>query len=236
LMPPAATRTEADEGFDLTGSAEVERQFAASMEAMEAGSGNEREPQSISTQLLALVEESGAELYTDQTCKPYISLKINGHRQNWPVESSFFKDWLAMRAYKEAGITPNSNSIDNAVKVLCGRAKHEGPQRTVYLRVARHAGKVYLDLGDETWRAVEIDAQGWRVVEQPPVYFRRTSGMKPLPVPVRGGNLKELGDILNIGGEKNLKLVTGWLVGVLRPEGPYPLLVLHGEQGSAKTR
>jgi hypothetical protein len=27
----------------------------------------------------------------------------------------------------------------------------------------------------------------------------------------------------------------GWLLGALHPHGPYPVLILHGEQGSAKT-
>ena len=35
----------------------------------------------------------------------------------------------------------------------------------------------------ETWRAVEIDATGWRIVSHPPVRFRRSAGMQPVPVP-----------------------------------------------------
>lgn len=31
------------------------------------------------------------------------------------------------------------------------------------------------------------------------------------------------------------RLLVGWLVGALSPGGPYPLLVLQGEQGSAKS-
>ncbi len=31
------------------------------------------------------------------------------------------------------------------------------------------------------------------------------------------------------------KLAIGWLVGCFMPEGPYPILVLSGEQGSGKT-
>ncbi len=47
----------------------------------------------------------------------------------------------------------------------------------VNIRVAGHDGKLYLDLTDGAWRAVEIDVAGWRVVDEPPVCFRRAAGM-----------------------------------------------------------
>jgi hypothetical protein len=59
-------------------------------------------------------------------------------------------------------------------------------------------GKIYLDLCDETWRAVEIDADGWRVIDSPPVRFRRAAGMQPLPVPVASGSVEMLRSFLNV--------------------------------------
>jgi putative DNA primase/helicase len=67
------------------------------------------------------------------------------------------------------------------------------------------------------------------------VYFWHPNGLKPLPEPQRGGDLRELQGMLNLGNERNEKLVIGWLLGCLHPSGPYPLLVLHGPQGSAKS-
>ena len=58
----------------------------------------------------------------------------------------------------------------------------------VHVRVAREGDTVYIDLADETWRAVEITAQGWRVVERPPVRFRRPVGLLPLPGPKLTGH------------------------------------------------
>jgi hypothetical protein len=154
----------------------------------------ERKSRNMAARLLELVRGSGAELYTDQTGRPYISVGVNGHPENWPVDSRAFKDWLAMQAYRLAGDTANSNSVEEAVKVLCARAKFEGPQREVYLRVGGHGGSIYLDLCDPARRAVEISSTEWRLVDRHPVCFRRTDGMLPLPEPVRGGRLNELGD------------------------------------------
>ena len=64
--------------------------------------------------------------------------------------------------------------------------------------MAEHAGATYLDLADPAWRAVEVDARGWRVVENPPVRFRRPKGLLALPEPARGGTLDDLRPFINL--------------------------------------
>src|SRR5215217_1400354 len=59
--------------------------------------------------------------------------------------------------------------------------------------------------------------------------------MRPLPLPVRGGSIKVLRSFLNVGSEGDFVLVVAYLLAALRHRGPYPLLVLSGEQGSAKS-
>ena len=92
----------------------------------------------------------------------------------------------------------------------------------------------YLDLGDPTGRAVKIDAGGWSVVEQQVVAFRRPHGLLPLPVPCHDGSIELLRPFVNLG-EAEFRLVVGWMCAALRPAGPYPVLVINGEQGSAKS-
>jgi len=103
------------------------------------------------------------------------------------------------------------------------------------MRVGGLDGRLYLDLGDETWRAVEIDATGWRVIENPRVRFRRAAGMQPLPMPVPGGSVEALRPFLNVQSDTDFVLVVAWALAVLRHRGPYPVIVLSGEQGSAKS-
>src|SRR5262249_16709904 len=85
------------------------------------------------------------------------------------------------------------------------------------------------------WRAVEIGSEGWRVIAEPPVRFRRPAGMLPLPMPRPGGTLEQLRSLLNLPELDDLVLVTTWLLAALRHGGPHPLLLIPGEQGSAKT-
>jgi hypothetical protein len=67
------------------------------------------------------------------------------------------------------------------------------------------------------------------------VRFRRSPGMLPLRVPERGGSIEALRPFLNVSSHNDFVLVVAWLLAALRPRGPYPLLAISGEQGSAKT-
>ena len=100
---------------------------------------------------------------------------------------------------------------------------------------AEHDGRIYLDLADDRWRAVEIGPDGWQVITCPPVRFRRAAGMLPLPMPMRGGSIEALTSFFNLPTRSDFVLVVAWLLAALRHGGPYPLLAVSGEQGSAKT-
>src|SRR5262249_52890771 len=69
----------------------------------------------------------------------------------------------------------------------------------------------------------------------PPVRFRRSAGMLPLPLPEKGGSITALTRFLNLSTRNDLVLLVAWLLAALRPRGPFPLLAICGEQGSAKT-
>src|SRR6516225_9758245 len=59
--------------------------------------------------------------------------------------------------------------------------------------------------------------------------------MFALPLPERGGSIQALRPFLNLSNENDFVLVIAWLLAAMRPTGPYPLLAISGEQGSAKT-
>jgi hypothetical protein len=123
-----------------------------------------------------------------------------------------------------------SAAIDDfEARAICGPTTRE-----ICVRVAGHDGNIYIDLGTSTWEAVRITSAGWSIVESPPVRFQRTPGMLPLPIPVRGGEIKSLRSFLNTT-VSDFTLVVAYLLASLYPAGPYPILILYGEQGAAKT-
>jgi len=155
---------------------------------------------------------------------------------HWPVRSKAFRRWLARKFFLKHGKAPGSQALQDALNVVEGQAAFAGQERPVFVRVAGHDGRLYLDLANPAWQAVEIDADGWRVVESEacPVRFRRAKAMMPLPTPTAGGDIGELRWFVNVDAD-GWPLLLGWLAAALNPSGPYPVLALHGEQGSAKT-
>jgi len=59
--------------------------------------------------------------------------------------------------------------------------------------------------------------------------------MLALPVPIPGGSIHALRPFVNVADDGDYRLLITWLLAALRPRGPYPLLVLQGEQGAAKS-
>jgi hypothetical protein len=165
----------------------------------------------------------------------FADLGINGHRETWPIRAKGFRRWLARRFFEETQGAPSSEALQSALNVIEAKAHFDAPERVVHVRVGGVEGKLYLDLGDEAWRAVEIDATGWRIIDNPPVRFRRASGMQPLAMPMPGGSVATLRSFLNVQSDTDFVLVVAWALAVLRNRGPYPVIVLSGEQGSAKS-
>jgi hypothetical protein len=180
---------------------------------------------------MALCEE----LFHTATGTAFADILVDGHRETWPIRSKRFRGWLRRRYYQATGGAASAAEIRSALDLLEARAQFDGPERTIHVRIAEHAGHIYLDLADEQWRAVEIGPDGWRVIGCPPVRFRRPVGMLPLPVPQQGGSIEPLNSFLNLASRDDFVLIVAWLLAALRPGRPYPLLAISGEQGSAKT-
>jgi hypothetical protein len=188
------------------------------------------------TQADILIDLAGAaELFHAADGTAFADLDINGHRETWPVRTKGFKRWLARQFYEATNGAPSSEALQSALNVVEAKAHFDAPERPVFIRVGGIDGRLYLDLGDEAWHAVEITTTGWCVVENPPVRFRRAAGMQPLPVPVPGGSVEILRSFLNVQSDTDFVLVVAWALAVLRNRGPYPVIVLSGEQGSAKS-
>jgi hypothetical protein len=176
-----------------------------------------------------------AELFHAPDRTGFADLDINGHRETWPIRAKGFGHWLSHRFFEATGGAPSREALQSALNVIEAKAHFDAPERVVHIRVGGLDGHLYLDLGDETWRAVEIDTSGWRMIDNPPIRFRRAPGMRALPAPVSGGSVQVLRSFLNVRSDSDFVLVIAWALACLRDRGPYPVLVLSGEQGSAKS-
>jgi hypothetical protein len=165
----------------------------------------------------------------------FADLLVDGQRQTCPIRSKRFRGWLHCRYYEATGSALSGHAISSELDLLEARAQFDAPERSVHVRIAEHDAHIYLDLADEHWRAIEIGPDGWGVNKFPPVRFRRPAGMLPLPVPQPGGSIEDLLPLLNLSSPNDFVLVVAWLLATLRSGGPFPLIAISGEQGSAKT-
>ncbi len=175
------------------------------------------------------------DLWHDEAGDCYATFPVNAHRESWSLTSKAFKRWLSVRFYEETGLPAGGQALEDAIRVLEARAYSEGPERIPCLRAGEVDGGAYLDLANPVWRAVEIDAEGWRMVERSPVAFVRSGQMRPLPEPEAGYGIEELRRFVNVDRDEDFALLVGWLLAALRSRGPYPILVFSGEQGTGKS-
>ena len=188
---------------------------------------------SQATRLVRLMED--AELFHAPDRRSYVAISIDGRTECWPLDSKEFEALLHLRFFESEGKSPGPQAISGATGTLTAKALFNGPEQPVHVRLAGHDGVIYVDLGDEQRRVLAVTAKGWSWASDPPVRFVRPSGFLALPEPVHGGRLNELEKFLNLGGADDWALVAAWLIAACRPVGPYPPLIVNGEQGSAKS-
>jgi hypothetical protein len=187
-------------------------------------------------ELVIRLVEQHSQLFHDPNETPYAVVRVTDSlRRVFRLRSKPMRSWIARTARQTLGRPVGANVIDEALVALEGIARFDRDERKLHLRVAENDGAIYIDLGDDTGACVEVSAEGWRVMCEPPVLFRRPDAMRPLPRPEPGGTLEDLRPFFNAADDDALHLFVAWMVAAFRPNLPCPVLALHGEQGTAKS-
>jgi len=146
------------------------------------------------------------EKFHDPNGEVYVVIIIKGHREVWPMKAKVFRDWLSHQYFQLAESGTDRSSINDALSTLAAIAKFDSEERHVYRRVAGDIKTIYIDLCDESWRVIEVNARGWQILDKSPVMFIRNKGMTALPVPSEKGCIEQLWNFLNIK-EKHRPLI-----------------------------
>jgi hypothetical protein len=133
------------------------------------------------------------------------------------------------------GTAANTYSVNAAIEEIAAEAIFDGRGLPISVRVGGEGEtSISVDLGNEAGSGVLIEEGSWEI-GQPLIAFERPQAARELPPPTRGDGIDMLRELLNLESESDFRLIVGWLVAALRPVGPYPVLVLQGEPGSAKS-
>lgn len=190
------------------------------------------------SQILVRYAEQAAEMFHTPDGRAHVTVETDGRVETWPVNGRQFVQFLRWSFYSEHGGAPSEQALAEARATVAAKAVFDGPKREVFIRVGKYEeDTVYLDLGNERREIVEITALGWSVLSSKvvPVRFVRKENAAELPRPMSGGSIEDLRSFINVRTDEDFVLILSWLVGALNPDGPYPILIIQGEQGSAKS-
>lgn len=169
----------------------------------------------------------------------YATIILASRSENLKINSPGFRKFCTKEIYVHTGEPPMKKDLNRLIALYEAEAIFDSPVYPVHMRLARHDGCVYIDLANDKAGVVKISAKGWSLKTAEDVAgevkFVRTSRMAPLPIPLKGGSLEKLRGHLSIASEDEFILFVSWVVGANQPDGPYPILLLHGEHGSGKS-
>jgi hypothetical protein len=200
----------------------------------------EKESKSAAQKALELVEEQCSELFLDQFGMPYAAVRISEHIETLPLKSSRFRNWLCRIFYRSEQNILNNENVNNVLNILKARAEFDGGTRNLHLRVGKvptEAHTIFYDLTDKDWQVIKITGNGW-TVEFAPTIFRRYSNQQPQVYPSKEYSpdiFDKFMQLTNVKGEDSKLLLKCYIISLFYPDIPKPILILHGEQGSAKT-
>ena len=157
-----------------------------------------------------------------------------------PSGNCEFRGWFAAYCIEKRGFVPGGDFINSAQVYFAHWARSHGRKFKDYIRVGGRVGELYLDVGNDANDAWCITDSGITLVPGGPTHVRflRGSGTLPLVEPDLSAPASEFPVLLRKyieADDDQMMLLTAWVLGCMRPEGPYPVLTISGEQGSGKS-
>jgi len=202
---------------------------------MEETSTNGQSNETQGEILIRIAQKLGKLLHNEHGIG-FIEIERDNHTELMPLRSRSFKQLLSRNFYalelKPIGATP----LSSALLTLEGLARYDCKQKKMHVRNATHEKDIWIDRTDDDWTLFKVTQNGWTIENKSPVKFKRSPEALPLPTPKKGGEIFNLADLLNLNSDSNeFILVVGRLIQACNPNGPYPILSVNGEQGSAKS-
>jgi hypothetical protein len=202
--------------------------------------------QSQTTKLIAIGVSKRVVLWhgTDALGYATVHAQEGGHWENYRLGHTAFDRWLITEYGRQHQVqvggtsvpqAPSSSAVRDAIRSLEGLAR-QGFERQTAMRVGGTRDVIWIDLGRPDWKVIKITGEGWEVVpgHKADVSFIRNDQCLPLPLPVRGGSIHSLREVMNVRDTQFI-LAVAWLLQALCPVGPYPNANVQGESGVGKS-
>lgn len=196
----------------------------------------ENKKESQATKLVSLVKNhNGIKLFHDDLGNSYAYIPISGHQEILNCGSMQFKQWLSRQYWMRYEIALSNESTRNALNVITSTAVFDSKEYSLSVRTARNGDAIWYDLSNPEWQCVKTTRDGWEIVNNPPILFKRFTHQQAQVIPQQDGSIKAFLDFINVkDGDHKLMLLV-YIVSCFIPGFPHPALFIHGIQGSAKS-
>ena len=175
---------------------------------------------------------------------PYVVIGEGEERKIYRLSGSEFRGlvrlWINEKYGKEfvVGKTALNDALEHTADIIMYQKK----VKMIYTRIGIKKGEhdlgrddvIYWNLGHRDNRYVRISKDGWDVTGNTPLAFCSIGSMRPAFQPEEGGKVEDLWEIFNVADDEKI-LFLSWILHYFRPVGTFPILVLNGEPGSAKS-
>jgi len=103
------------------------------------------------------LELAGAvELFHALSGEPFATISVVGHHETHPVRSAALASWLRRLYWNTYREPIPAAPLKDAVDTLAARAEFGGESHPVAIRIAEHEGRLYVDLANDAWEAIDI--------------------------------------------------------------------------------
>lgn len=183
-------------------------------------------------------------IFYDQLNKLYVTIKINDHIENISIESKRFKFLVRKEILEKEGKTINDDKLDRIIKSIQAEMMFDEniERKELSLRVCgKDNNTIYYDLTNQKWEIVKINSKGWEILKNNtiPLFKRYENNIKPQVYPIKDQKneeyFKEFLQMFNLKTEKDLLLLSVYMISLFIPEIPKVILIITGNGGGAKT-
>ncbi len=193
---------------------------------------NTNEVSSFKEKLLEELKELD-EFFHDELKTAWVIYETKNVKKTCTVGSGQYRQRIYRfygKAYQK-DLSPNV--LTQIIEFLALYAAYDCPMKELHLRVANIDNKLYYDLSNNNYEVIKISPKGWKLLSSSKALFKRFNNQKAQITPLKGGDVEDLLDFVNIS--KNRLLFIVYLVSCFIPDIQHPILILFGEPGQGKS-
>ena len=191
-----------------------------------------------SVQILARLA-SNATLFRSADGRFCAQVPVGTRHEIYGLKSAAFRDWLIDGYLTDQPEPPSNWAIRRVIGMLEARARFSTGIPEVFVRVGQAGDGADLGLFSRPGRSHRPGPSRFAITVGASSIGRTFTFAGPRDcyrcrLPARDGSIDLLRAYVNLS-ESDFRLMIAWLTAALRPVGPYPVLVLNGEQASGKS-